>query len=166
MQRVLAELQAHGITEDEIYTRGLTIQTTINQQGADRRPSRRSDRRSRTSPTKQQNMKNALVAVNPADRRRARLLRRPGRQELRRQRTTTTTTRASASAAPGSSFKPYTLATALTADARQASPPGTPLTINSIVDGSHASTIEGTQICNDPSDAAVQQLAGHASPTR
>jgi membrane peptidoglycan carboxypeptidase len=55
------------------------------------------------------------------------------------------------SAAPGSSFKPYTLATALqqTVDKKAH---GRPLAINSVVDGSFCTTIQGTRICNDPSD--------------
>jgi membrane peptidoglycan carboxypeptidase len=54
-------------------------------------------------------------------------------------------------APPGSSFKPYTLATALSQTVEHKSQ-GRPITINSVVRGNYCVTIEATKICNDPSD--------------
>jgi membrane peptidoglycan carboxypeptidase len=51
---------------------------------------------------------------------------------------------------PGSSFKPYTLATALTQNIQGKQPA---YAISSSFDGSQCVTIKGTKICNDPSDA-------------
>ncbi|MEP6600115.1 MAG: transglycosylase domain-containing protein, partial [Actinomycetota bacterium] len=51
---------------------------------------------------------------------------------------------------PGSSFKPYTLATALTQNVTKQT--ARPLAINSVVDGSSPQIIGGTLIANDPSD--------------
>jgi membrane peptidoglycan carboxypeptidase len=50
---------------------------------------------------------------------------------------------------PGSSFKPFTLATVLTDNLQGKQPQ---LAINSIVNGNFTVTIDGTQISNDPSD--------------
>jgi membrane peptidoglycan carboxypeptidase len=58
---------------------------------------------------------------------------------------------------PGSSFKPYTLATALAQNLKGNKPA---YTINSVVDGSQTRVIDGTTIHNDPSDA---QYAGHVT---
>jgi membrane peptidoglycan carboxypeptidase len=56
---------------------------------------------------------------------------------------------------PGSSFKPYTLATALTQNIQGKKPA---YAISSVFDGSQCVTIEGTKICNDPSDAAYSGM--------
>ena len=66
MQRVIAELEAHGISEDEIYAKGLTIQTTIDRKAQAAAIS--AIHQTFSGLTKQQrNMKNALVAVRPQD---------------------------------------------------------------------------------------------------
>ncbi|MGH8862000.1 MAG: penicillin-binding transpeptidase domain-containing protein, partial [Jatrophihabitantaceae bacterium] len=102
--------------------------------------------------TKQQrNMKNALVAVAPKD---GAVLAYYGGAYGRNYagRKDQYDYAGLGSAAPGSSFKPYTLATALTQTLDKKSH-GRPLTISSVVDGAQCVHVEGTKICNDPSDA-------------
>ena len=55
---------------------------------------------------------------------------------------------------PGSAFKPYTLATVLTQTLRQ-TPGKSHVAIDSEVDGSFCTKIEGTKICNDPGDRSI-----------
>ena len=55
---------------------------------------------------------------------------------------------------PGSSFKPYTLATVLTQTLKQ-TPEKDHFAINSYVPGDYCRTIDGTKICNDPGDYSV-----------
>ncbi|HEY3629383.1 MAG TPA: penicillin-binding transpeptidase domain-containing protein, partial [Jatrophihabitantaceae bacterium] len=55
---------------------------------------------------------------------------------------------------PGSSFKPYTLATVLTQTLHQAIGKAH-YAVDSKVNGSQCVTIEGTKICNDPGDRSV-----------
>ena len=65
VQRVIAELEAHGISETEIYARGMTIQTTIDRKAQDDAES--AINQTFANLTKQQrNMKNALIAVDPS----------------------------------------------------------------------------------------------------
>jgi membrane peptidoglycan carboxypeptidase len=149
VQRVIAELDANGISEDEIYARGLTIRTTINrhaQQAAE-------DAISQTFShlTKQQrNLKNALVAVDPSSGGVLAYYGGPNGTDYSGHKDYYDYA-GLGSAAPGSSFKPYTLATALQQTLDKKSH-GRPLAINSIVDGSFCTAIQGTRICNDPSD--------------
>jgi membrane peptidoglycan carboxypeptidase len=150
VQRVLAELEAHGISKDEVYTRGLTIRTTIDPKA--QKAAESAIKTTFAHLTKQQrNMKNALVAVNPETGGVLAYYGGPygnnyaGKKDYYDWASL-------GSASPGSSFKPYTLATALT-QTLQDKIPGAPLTISSTVDGSQCVTIEGTHICNDPSDA-------------
>ena len=149
VQRVEAELEANGIDEAEINTRGLKIKTTIDKGAQAAAESAVAQTFANLTP-QQRNMRNALVAVNPTNggvlayyggpngkrydgsadyNDYAGVLRRP----------------------PGSSFKPYTLATALTQTVKKT--PGVPhIAISSYVVGSQCVVIEGKQICNDPSD--------------
>jgi membrane peptidoglycan carboxypeptidase len=55
---------------------------------------------------------------------------------------------------PGSSFKPYTLATVLTQTVKKEKDKQH-LAIDSYVDGSYCRKIDGTKICNDPGDQSV-----------
>ncbi|MDQ6850111.1 MAG: penicillin-binding protein [Actinomycetota bacterium] len=151
VQRVLAELQANGINENEIYARGLTIRTTI-----DRRAQAAAERAIKTTfsglTKKQRTIKNALVAVDPSS---GGVLAYyggtgPGRKDYAG-KIDYNDYAGVGTAAPGSSFKPYTLATALTQTLDKKSK-GTPIAIDSKVDGSYCVTIEATRICNDPSD--------------
>jgi membrane peptidoglycan carboxypeptidase len=149
VQRVIAELEAHHVSEEEIYARGLKIQTTINrkaQKAAESAISQTFD-----NLTKQQrNMKNALIAVAPGSG--AVLAYYGGPNGDNYAGVKDYYDYASLGfAAPGSSFKPYTLATALTQTLTKEAK-GKPIAIDSRVDGSYCVTIESTKICNDPSD--------------
>ena len=150
VQRVLAELDAAGISEDEVYTRGLEIRTTIDEKAQKAAESAISKTFGGLTKA-QRNMKNALVAVDPQT---GGVLAYYGGPYGKNYagRADYFDYASLGSAAPGSSFKPYTLATAL-GQTLQGKISGGPLTISSIVDGSQCVTIEGTRICNDPSDA-------------
>jgi membrane peptidoglycan carboxypeptidase len=150
VQRVIAELEAHGISEEEIYARGLTIRTTIDRRA--QAAALAAVRKTFSGLTKQQRvMKNALVAVAPSTGAVLAYYGGPdgtnyaGRKDYYDYASL-------GFASPGSSFKPYTLATALTQTVTKKSK-GRPITIGSIVNGSFCVTIAGTRICNDPSDA-------------
>jgi membrane peptidoglycan carboxypeptidase len=151
---VLADLNAHGISLREVYDKGLTIRTTIDPKAQAAAVS--AIKQTFSHLTKQQhNLKTALTAVDPAtggvlayyggsgldvkgfdgkidQYDYARLGGRP----------------------PGSSFKPYTLATVLTQTLKQ-TPGKSHVALNSYVDGSYCRKIEGTPICNDPGDQSV-----------
>ncbi len=150
--RVIDELAAHGIPENEIYAKGLTIKTTIE-------PKAQADAISAIHQTfsgltkQQRNMKNALVAVRPQDGAVLAYYGGPFGKNYAHKKDQYDYA-GLGSASPGSSFKPYTLATALTQTLDKKSH-GTPVTISSIVDGSYCVTIEGTKICNDPSDQSL-----------
>jgi membrane peptidoglycan carboxypeptidase len=149
VQRVIAELEANGVSEDEIYARGLTIRTTINRRAQAAAES--AVNQTFKNLTKQQrNMKNALVAVAPKDGAVLAYYGGPYGRNYAGQKDYFDYA-GLGSAAPGSSFKPYTLATALTQTLQKKSN-GDPVTISSYVDGSLCVHIEGTRICNDPSD--------------
>ena len=148
-RRVVAELEAHGISEAQINTRGLTIKTTID-------PTAEKDAMQAVAQTfghltpQQRNYKNALVAVNPATG--AVLAYYGGPDGPGYNGKPDYNDYAGVGARPaGSSFKPFTLATVLTQTAHKAAGKP-PLTISSYVDGSQCVTIESLPICNDPSD--------------
>jgi membrane peptidoglycan carboxypeptidase len=146
VQRVIAELEADGISEDEIYARGLTIRTTINRTA--QHDAESAIRQTFTDLTKQQrSMKNALIAVAPRTGAVLAYYGGPNGTNYAGQKDYYDYA-SLGSAAPGSSFKPYTLATALTQTLQKKSK----ITISSRVDGSYCLTIDGTRICNDPSD--------------
>ncbi|HEY2298857.1 MAG TPA: transglycosylase domain-containing protein [Jatrophihabitans sp.] len=147
--RVIDELAAQGIPENEIYAKGLTIKTTINRRA-------QADAVSAIHQTfsgltrQQRNMKNALVAVRPKDGAVLAYYGGPYGKNYAHKKDQYDYA-GLGSAAPGSSFKPYTLATALTQTLDKKAK-GDPITIGSVVDGSYCVHIEGTKICNDPSD--------------
>ncbi|MEO8887719.1 MAG: transglycosylase domain-containing protein [Jatrophihabitantaceae bacterium] len=149
-RKVVAELEANGVTEAEINTRGLRIQTTINRKAQQAALTAIHDTFSNL--TKQQrNYKNALAAVNPSS---GAVLAyyggpngngyngKPDYNDYAGQR----------SRPAGSSFKPYTLSTVLsqTLDKTKGKPP---TTISTDVDGSQCVSIQGVRICNDPTDS-------------
>jgi membrane peptidoglycan carboxypeptidase len=149
-RKVVAELQANGVTEAEINTRGLRIRTTIDRNA--QKAALTAVRETFSNLTaKQKNYKNALAAVNPSS---GAVLAyyggennkgyngKPDYNDYAGQR----------SRPAGSSFKPYTLATVLSQTVNKTK--GKPkTTISTEVDGSQCVIIEGRQICNDPSDA-------------
>ncbi|MCW2496680.1 transglycosylase domain-containing protein [Jatrophihabitans sp.] len=148
-QQVLAELQAHGISQDDVSNRGLKILTTINKQAQSAALTAIHTTFAHLT-AKQKNMKNALVAVNPAN---GGVLAYyggsgPGVKDYAG-KVDYNDYAGVGLVAPGSSFKPYTLATALTQTLKKQ---GT-ITISSQYVGSQCVKIEGRSICNDPSDA-------------
>jgi len=147
--RVIDELAAHGIPESEIYAKGLTIKTTINRHAQADAVS--AIHQTFSGLTKQQrNMKNALIAVRPKDGAVLAYYGGPFGKNYAHKKDQYDYA-GLGTAAPGSSFKPYTLATALTQTLKKQST-GKPITIDSVVNGSYCVHIEGTKICNDPSD--------------
>jgi len=147
-QRVVAELEAHGVTKDDIFNRGLRIQTTI-----DRKAQAAALSAIRTTfsdlSSKQKNLKNSLVAINPAT---GGVLAYyggsgPGVKNYAGKYDDFDYAYQGV-ASPGSSFKPYTLATALQQTLNKQ---GT-ITLSSKVDGSSPAEVEGVKIYNDPSD--------------
>jgi membrane peptidoglycan carboxypeptidase len=151
VQRVLGELQAKGISENEIYARGLRIRTTISKKAQHAALSAIKQNFAHLT-RKQRNIKNALVAVDPSS---GGILAYYGGPDGKNYagKPDYYDYAGQGSAAPGSSFKPYTLATALGQTLTDTTPAGLkPITIDSVVDGSQCVTIEATRICNDPSD--------------
>ena len=143
------ELQQIGISEATINTKGLRIKTTINRSAQVDAVNAIRQTFSDLTP-KQRNMKNALVAENPQT---GAILAyyggpngnnyagRPDYFDYAGQ----------GWRPPGSSFKPYSLATALTQTLQgKGRKPG--YTINTVVDGSQTRVIDGTPISNDPTD--------------
>jgi membrane peptidoglycan carboxypeptidase len=151
---VLAELQAHGISEKEVYARGLTIRTTIDPK-AQSAAVHAIDTTFAHLTSKQKNLKNALVAINPANGAVLAYYGGSGPGVKGYDGKVDYNDYAGMSARPpGSSFKPYTLATVLTQTVKK-TPNKDHLAISSYVDGSYCKTIDGTKICNDPSDQGV-----------
>jgi membrane peptidoglycan carboxypeptidase len=151
---VLADLEAHGIPTSEVYAKGLVIRTTIDKKA--QVAAVEAIRQTFTGLTaKQRNLKNALVAINPKD---GGVLAYyggsgPGVKGYDGQVDYNDYATRGARP-PGSSFKPYTLATALTQTLKQTE--GKPhYAIDSRVDGRYCVDVEGTQICNDPGDKNV-----------
>jgi membrane peptidoglycan carboxypeptidase len=154
VNEVLADLQAHGVSEREVYARGLVIRTTIDRKAQHAAIS--AIKRTFSHLTKKQrNLKNALVALDPSN---GAVLAYyggsgPGVKGYDGQVNYNDWAGVRAHP-PGSSFKPYTLATALTQTLNKTK--NKPhLAIDSIVDGSYCKTIDGTRICNDPGDQSV-----------
>jgi membrane peptidoglycan carboxypeptidase len=148
---VLADLQSHGISEGDVYQRGLTIRTTINPRAQAAAVS--AIKQTFAHLTKQQhNLKNALAAVDPAT---GGVLAYyggsgPGVKGYNG-KVDYNDYAGRGGRPPGSSFKPYTLATVLTQTLKQ-TPGKDHLAINSVVPGDYCRVIEGTRICNDPGD--------------
>jgi membrane peptidoglycan carboxypeptidase len=152
---VTRELEADGISEATINTRGLRIRTTIDK-AAQTDAVNAINQTFGSLTAKQRNMKNALVAVNPAN---GAVLAYYGGPDGKNYagRPDYFDYAGQGWRPPGSSFKPFTLAAALTQNLQGKKPA---YAINSIVDGSQTRVIDGTTISNDPSDA---QYSGHVT---
>jgi membrane peptidoglycan carboxypeptidase len=151
---VLADLQSHGISAKEVYDRGLTIRTTIDRkaQGA----ALSAIHTTFAHLTKQQrNLKNALTAIDPAT---GGVLAYYGGTGPGRKgndgKVDFYDYAGQGGRPPGSSFKPYTLATVLTQTLKK-TPGKDHVALDSYVDGSYCRKIDGTRICNDPGDESV-----------
>jgi membrane peptidoglycan carboxypeptidase len=150
VQRVLAELAANGISQDEINTRGLRVLTTIDKKAQSAAESAVQQTFANLS-QQQKNMKNALVAVNPSSGAVLAYYGGPNGKNYAGQADYIDYAGQGLRPA-GSSFKPYTLATVLqqTLDKTDGKKR---LAISSYVNGSQCVMIQSKQICNDPSDA-------------
>ena len=141
VNQVKAELTADGIDDAELNTGGLRIMTTIN-------PSAQKDAedaiaKAYANPTKKQaNLKKALVAIDP--RSGAVVAYYGGANDK-----SSYVDYAQAWRQPGSSFKPYTLATALQQNVDGKKPA---YSLSSQFDAKSPARIEGTLLHNDPSD--------------
>ena len=154
VQRVFAELEADGVSGDEVYAKGMTIRTTIDPKAQQAAVAAIDQTFANLTPA-QRNLKNALVAVNPTS---GAILAYYGGSGAGVRgydgKVDYIDYAGVGSRPPGSSFKPYTLATVLTQTLKKTA--GRPLLgINSFVDGSYCTKIEGIQICNDPGDQSV-----------
>jgi membrane peptidoglycan carboxypeptidase len=152
--RVIQELKANGVSESAINQRGLVIRTTINRHA--QHAALVAINQTFAHLTKQQrNMKNALVAVDPKS---GAVLAYYGGKNGKdyNGKIDNFDYAGIGTRPPGSSFKPYTLATVLTQTLNKTKNKPR-LTIDSYVDGSYCVKIEGRQICNDPGD---QSLSG------
>jgi membrane peptidoglycan carboxypeptidase len=147
VEQVINELEANGVSKDEIDTRGLHIRTTIDHKAQQAAQAAISQTFSDLAPA-QKNMKNALAAVNPRSGGVLAYYGGPngtgynGKPDYNDYAGV-------GCRPPGSSFKPFTLATVLTDNLQGKQPQ---LAINSVVNGNFTVTINGTQISNDPSD--------------
>ena len=147
VQQVINELEANGVSKDEIDTRGLHIRTTIDRKAQQAALNAVSQTFGDLTAA-QKNMKNALVAVNPQTG--GVLAYYGGPNGISYNGKADYNDYAAVGCRPpGSSFKPFTLATVLTNNLQGKQPQ---LAINSIVNGNFTVTIDGTQISNDPSD--------------
>jgi membrane peptidoglycan carboxypeptidase len=154
VNKVLAELQANGISEGQVNKRGLTIRTTIDKKAQDAALSAIKETFSDLT-KKQRNLKNALTAVDPKT---GAVLAYyggsgPGAKGYDG-KVDYNDYAGRGGRPPGSSFKPYTLATVLTQTVKKEKNKDH-LAIDSYVDGSFCRKIDGTKICNDPSDESV-----------
>jgi membrane peptidoglycan carboxypeptidase len=156
VHQVIQDLEAHGITEAEINTRGLRIQTTIDRNAQTIALSSIKQTFANLTP-KQRNFKNALVAVNPASGAVLAYYGGPNGKDYAG-KIDNFDYAGIGSRPPGSSFKPYTLATVLTQTLNK-KPDRPALTISSYVNGSYCVTIQGRQICNDPGDRGVSSAS-------
>jgi len=139
-RQVLDEVAADGITADQLATGGLRIQTTINKTAQSIAVD--SIAKAYANPSaKQANLQKSLVAINPAD-----------GSVIAYYGGSVGTDLDYASQAwrqPGSTFKPYVLATALTQNLAGTQPA---YTIQSKFDGASPQVIDGQKISNDPTD--------------
>ncbi|MDQ1720248.1 MAG: hypothetical protein QOE89_4201 [Pseudonocardiales bacterium] len=140
--QVQKELAANGINAAEINSRGLRIQTTVDPSAQAAAEQAVKDNFSNlTAQQKQEKIRPALTAVNPAD---GAVLAYYGNSKG------SDFDYANGYRPPGSSFKPYTLATALSQNLAGKTPA---YAISSTYNGSQCVTISATNVCNDPSDA-------------
>jgi len=155
VHQVIQELKSHGISEAEINTRGLRIRTTIDRFAQNVALSSIKQNFAGLAP-QQRNLKNALVAVNPGTGAVLAYYGGPNGKNYAG-KIDNFDYAGIGSRPPGSSFKPYTLATVLTQTLKKTA--DKPLTISSYVDGSYCVTIQGRQICNDPGDRGVSSAS-------
>ncbi len=141
VNRVKAELSADGVNEAELNTGGLRIVTTIDK-SAQQKAQDAIDQAYAHPTAKQQNLKKALVAIAPDTG--AVVAYYGGANDK-----TSYVDYAQAWRQPGSSFKPYTLATALQQNVDGKKPA---YTLSSRFDAKSPVRIEGTLLHNDPSD--------------
>lgn len=151
---VMSELAAKGISAREVAERGLTIRTTIDKKAQSAALKAIKSNFSDLT-NKQKNLKNALVAINPSNGGVLAYYGGTGPDVKGYDGKVDYNDYAGrGSRPPGSTFKPYVLATALTDTVKQTE--GKPhYTIDSRVEGSFCTKIEGTKICNDPGDEGV-----------
>ncbi|MBE7189743.1 transglycosylase domain-containing protein, partial [Jatrophihabitans endophyticus] len=148
---VLEQLRAQGITSKEVYSEGMTIRTTINKKAQLSAVDAETSTLQHTN-NKQRNLKSALVAVNPHT---GGVLAYyggtgPGVKGLDG-RVDFNDYASQGSRPPGSTMKPYVLATALTQTLRQTvGKAHYALDSESLVH--RCQRVEGTKICNDPGD--------------
>ena len=153
---VLEQLAQQGISAKEVYADGLTIRTTINKKAQQSAVSAVQTTFSNVT-KKQRNLKTALVAINPSN---GGVLAYyggtgPGIRGL--DGTIDYNDYASQGARPpGSTMKPYVLATALTQTLKQVVGKAH-YALDSEGQVSRCQLVEGTKICNDPGD---DDLAG------
>ncbi|MGI8879110.1 MAG: transglycosylase domain-containing protein [Jatrophihabitans sp.] len=146
--QVKAELEKDGISEAQLNTQGLKIQTTIDQSAQrDAESSIKSVYGKLTAQQKKDKLREAMVSVNPKT---GGVLAYYGGSDP------TGYDYAQAWRAPGSSFKPFTLAAVLQANLAGAKPA---YSLNSLVDGSQPAKLPGLPpIVNDPGDAGFSHV--------
>jgi membrane peptidoglycan carboxypeptidase len=141
VNRVKAELSADGVDEAELNTGGLRILTTIDKSAQQK--AQDAIAKAYAHPTaKQKNLKKALVAITPAT---GAVVAYYGGANGK----SSYVDYAQAWRQPGSSFKPYTLATALQQNVDGKKPA---YNLSSRFDAKSPVRIEGTLLHNDPSD--------------
>jgi membrane peptidoglycan carboxypeptidase len=154
VNKVLAEMQAHGISEAQVNKRGLTIRTTIQKRAQNAALSAITTTFAHLT-KKQRNLKNALTAVDPKT---GAVLAYYGGTGPDKKgydgKVDYNDYAGRGGRPPGSSFKPYTLATVLTQTVKKQEGKQH-LAIDSYVDGSYCRKVDGTKICNDPGDESV-----------
>jgi membrane peptidoglycan carboxypeptidase len=151
---VFADLEKHGISRDEVYARGLTIRTTIDKKAQHAAVSAIKQTFADLT-KKQRNLKNALTAVDPTNGAVLAYYGGSGPGVKGYDGKVDFNDHASQGGRPpGSSFKPYTLATVLTQTLKQTKNKDH-FAIDSYVPGDYCRKIDGTKICNDPGDYSV-----------
>jgi membrane peptidoglycan carboxypeptidase len=141
-RQVKAELRADGVDPATINTRGLRIQTTIDKNAQTAAQAAVTENMTGLQPF-QKNLLPALTAVNPDS---GAVLAYYGNSNGGGY------DYANGYRPPGSSFKPYTLATALTQNLKGVKPA---YALDSVYDGRAEVNIGGVDIKNDPGDAGV-----------
>jgi membrane peptidoglycan carboxypeptidase len=146
--QVKAELQRLGISEAELSARGLQVRTTIDQSAQrDAENAIKAVYSGLTAKQKKDKLRKALVAINPST---------GGVLAYYGGSNGTGYDYAQAWRAPGSSFKPFTLAAALKANLAGDKPA---FALNSMIDGSQPAKLPGLPpIVNDPGDAGYSHM--------